>query len=136
MCDFGLASPYLGSKNAGVFKPPSYRSVRTPREKDAAHFWTTTYTGTRLSGRDVDFYAYVQMCVTILFHHDATFVMHVRNTCSFPDASCLAPFIRDHPNLKDFFYVGRRLLEERSDVFGDEWTYIGGMLMQSMGGSL
>ena len=143
ICDFGLAT--CGPTNSCPVFPRGTRSPRKPRvpgasstvaQIDNVHYWSSTYTGTKLSGWDVDMYSFVLLCVTILFHDKPHFVLRVRNFSDFPPPHELAPLISAHPYLKDFFYVGQRFLQEREQVFDGTWEAAGGLLMQALGGKL
>lgn len=135
-CDFGCVTNGPSSKFPNIFSGPcrTLRKPFRPVQQDITHYWCTTYTGTRLSGWDVDFFSFVQFCVTVLFHDDPMFLQYVRNNKQFPPRVQCEMKATNHPFLRNFFAVGQKYLEERDGVFGREWDDVGGLLMDALGG--
>ena len=148
-CDFGWSTALARGSgdspssqihtNSLVFRT-SYRGVKPPLVNAGPegnyHYWTTPYTGTKLSGWDVDFYAFIQLCVTVLFHDDEEFVTSVRTQRQFPPRDRLEKTLAGFPHLEYFFSTGQRFLDERAVVFDTAgWNEVGGLFMKSFGGN-
>ena len=122
LCDFGMATCAPGFKKFGLFSS-AWRPVKPPIRGDTqtCNYWVTSYNGSTLSGYDVDFYSFVQLCVSILFHDDVGLVLHVRQHRSFPPWERLRQYVLKYPCLDDFFKIGQRFLEERG-IVENEWN--------------
>lgn len=113
MCDFGQATNVV--QGVGPFNN-AHRAVRR-RVYSEKTYWLPTFAHTRRTSWDADIFAFIQLCVTVMFIHKKELVMWIRKHKRMPgqDFSNRAA-LNEHPTLLDFFTLANSVLQEETRV--------------------